>query len=194
MTTNLKSWTKTLSNPFAPDARGGISTAGLILLGVFAGLLQVNLRYPLNISGHHGLEWMAVLLFGRLLSSQRNAALCIATGAAASYLVQSALLPLAHEVKPALIFLLTGATADILYRFTKDRLPVLVNAGLIGALAFVTKPLVMYALFLGVGMHVGSFSKNPEYLPFVSHLLFGAAGGVGGAILSRAAIPKKKNP
>jgi len=159
-----------------------------------AGLLHVHLRYPLNISGHHGLEWMALLLFGRLLSTQRNAALCIATGAAASYLAQSALLPLAHEVKPAFIFLLTGATADILYRFTKDRLPVLVNAGLIGGLAFVTKPTAMYALYLGVSMHVGMFIKHPDYLPFVSHLLFGAAGGVGGALLARAAEPKKKNP
>ena len=193
MTTNTRSWTKTLSNPFTPEARGGLSTAGLILLGLAAGLLHVHLRYPLNISGHHGLEWMALLLFGRLLSTQRHAALTIAAGAAASYLTQSALLPLAHEVKPAVIFLLTGAAADILFRVSKDRLPKLVSAGLIGGLAFVTKPMVMYALYLGVGMHVGMFIKHPDYLPFVSHLLFGAAGGVGGALLARAAMPKTKN-
>ena len=137
MTTNTRFWTKTLSNPFAPDAQGGISTGGLILLGVMAGLLHVHLRYPLNISGHHGLEWMALLLFGRLLSTHRNAALTIAGGAAASYLAQSALLPLAHEVKPAFIFLLTGASADFLYRLTRDRLPLVVSAGLIGGLAFI---------------------------------------------------------
>ena len=164
-----------------------------MLLGVMAGLLHVHLRYPLNISGHHGLEWMALLLFGRLLSSHRNAALTVAGGAAASYLAQSALLPLAHEVKPAFIFLLTGASADILYRFTKDRLPAVVSAGLIGGLAFITKPMVMYALFLGIGMHVGMFIKHPIYLPFISHLLFGAAGGVGGALLARAALPKKSD-
>lgn len=194
MTTNTKSWTKTLSNPFAPDTRGRLSTAGLILLGVTAGLLHVHLRYPLNISGHHGLEWMALLLFGRFLSTDRHAALSIAAGAAASYLAQSALLPLAHEVKPAFIFLLTGATADILFRVTKDRLPMVVSAGLIGGLAFVTKPMVMYALYLGIGMHVGMFIKHPDYLPFISHLLFGAAGGVGGAILARATMPKTINP
>jgi hypothetical protein len=164
-----------------------------MLLGVMAGLLHVHLRYPLNISGHHGLEWMALLLFGRLLSSHRNAALTVAGGAAASYLAQSALLPLAHEVKPAFIFLLTGASADILYRFTKDKLPAVVSAGLIGGLAFITKPMVMYALFLGIGMHVGMFIKHPIYLPFISHLLFGAAGGVGGALLARAATPRKRS-
>ena len=193
MTTTTKSWKKTLSNPFAPDAHGGISTGGLFLLGVIAGLLHVHLRYPLNISGHHGLEWMALLLFGRLLSRQQGAALAVAGGAAASYLVQSAFLPLAHEVKPAFIFLLTGASADLLYRFTRGRLPVLINAGLIGALAFVTKPMVMYALFIGTGMHVGMFIKHPIYLPFLSHLLFGAAGGIGGALLARAAMPNKRS-
>lgn len=193
MTTTTKSWTRTLSNPFAPDTQDGLSTGGLFLLGVIAGLLHVHLRYPLSISGHHGLEWMALLLFGRLLSSQRGAALTIAGGAAASYLAQSALLPLAHEVKPAFIFLLTGAAADILYRITRDRLPVLVRAGIIGGLSFITKPMVMYALFLGLGMHVGMFIKNPDYLPFISHLLFGATGGIGGALLARAAMPKKRH-
>lgn len=193
MTTTTKFWIKTLSNPFAPDTQGRLSTGGLFLLGVIAGLLHVHLRYPLSISGHHGLEWMALLLFGRMLSSNRNAALTIAGGAAASYLTQSALLPLAHEVKPAFIFLMTGASADILYRFAKDRLPALVCAGVIGGLAFITKPMVMYALYLGLGMHVGMFIKNPDYLPFISHLLFGAAGGVGGALLARASAPNKNH-
>ena len=192
MTTNIKSWTKTLSNPFAPEAQGSLSLGGLVLLGVIAGLLQVHLRYPLNIPGHHGLEWMAVLLFGRCLSSHRHAAASIAGGAAASYLLQSAWLPLAHEVKPALIFLLTGVTADILHRSLRNTLPGLVTAGLTGALAFLTKPAVMYLLFLGFGMKVGMFIKHPDYLPFLSHFLFGLAGGTGGYLLARMATPGRR--
>ena len=134
---------------------------------------------------------MALLLFGRYLSDNRYAASILASGAAGSYLIQSSFLALSHDVKPALVFLLTGACADIIFRFSKDRLPMLINAGLIGGLAFISKPLVMYGLFLG-GMKVGSFIKNPDYLPFLSHFLFGVVGGVGGAILARAAMLKDR--
>ena len=181
-------WTKTLSNPFVREGTR-LSILSLLLLGAVAGVLHVYLKYPLSIPGRHGLEWMALVLFGRCLSDNRYAATILASGAAGSYLMQSAFLPLAHDFKPALVFMLTGACADIIFRFTRNRLPVLVNAGLIGGLAFISKPLVMYCLFLG-GMKVGSFIKNPDYLPFVSHFLFGMTGGVGGAILARAAMLK----
>jgi len=189
MVQHIKFWTKTLSNPFVPEGTGRLSILSLLLLGVIAGILHVHLKYPLDIPGHHGLEWMALLMFGRFLSNNRYAATILASGAAGSYLMQSSFLALAHDVKPALIFLLTGACADIIFRFSKDRLPMLINAGLIGGLAFVSKPLVMYCLFLG-GLKVGSFIKNPDYLPFISHLLFGMVGGVGGALLARAAMVK----
>lgn len=192
MATNIKSSTKILSNPFVPDTTGGLSTSGLILLGVIAGLLHVHLRYPLNIPGHHGIEWMALLLFGRCLSNQRHAATILAAGAAASYLAQSPFLAFAHDIKPALIFLVTGGCADIIYRFTQNRLPIMINAGVTGALAFITKPVIMYCLFIFTGMKVGMFIKHPDYLPFISHFLFGLVGGVGGVIFALAAIPKKE--
>ena len=182
----IKSWTKTLSNPYAPEARGMLSIGSLLLLGAAAGLLHVHLRYPLNIPGHHGLEWMALLLFGRLLSDQRGAATILASGAAASYLLQTPFLSLAHDFKPALVFLLTGTGADIMFPYLRDRLPVILTAGLIGGLVFVCKPAVDYALFILTDMHVGSFAKHPAFLPFLSHFLFGAVGGVGGGILAQA--------
>lgn len=67
MAVNIRSWTKRLSNLHILDNQGKLSLGGLLVLGVVAGLLQVHLRYPLNIPGHHGLEWMALLLFGRCL-------------------------------------------------------------------------------------------------------------------------------
>ena len=190
MTQVTRFWTKTLSNPFVREGAGRLSILSLLLLGAIAGVLHVYLKYPLSIPGRHGLEWMALVLFGRCLSDNRYAATILAAGAAGSYLMQSAFLPLAHDFKPALVFMLTGACADMIFRFTKDRLPMIVNAGVIGGLAFVSKPLVMYCLFLG-GMQVGSFIKNPDYLPFVSHFLFGLTGGVGGAMLARAATAKQ---
>lgn len=192
MTTNIKYSIKTLSNPFTLDEQGKLSMPGLILLGLVAGILHIHLRYPLSIPGHHGLEWMALLIFGRSLSTNRQAASCIAAAAAASYLMQSPFLVLAHDVKPALVFLLTGAATDLLYNFLKLRLAGLVGAGLTAGLAFITKPVVMYGLAIYGSIQVGSFIKHPDYLPFASHFLFGLTGGVLGALLARLAIAKKK--
>lgn len=187
------SWTRTVSNPFVPEgSRLALPTWGLMLLGLLVGVLQVHLRYPLNIPGHHGLEMMALVLFGRLLSRERWAATILLSGGALSYLVQVPFLSLAHDVKPAVIYLLTGLVADLIFLFTRGRLPMTVNAALIGALAFVTKPVVMYALLLTIGFQSGSFAKHPDWLPFVSHILFGMAGAIGGAALAKAALLRSR--
>lgn len=191
MVQNTRFWTKTLSNPYAPEGTGRLSLLSLLLLGGIAGVLHIYLKYPLGIPGRHGLEWMALLLFGRCLSNNRYAATILAGGAAGSYLIQISLLAPGYGIKPALVFLLTGACADLLFRFSKDRLPMIINAGLIGGLAFVTKPLVMFCLFL-TGIKFDSFVRNPDFLPFVSHFLFGLVGGVGGGLAARAARMKRK--
>jgi len=193
MTTDTRSSIKTLSNPFAHDAHGRLSISGLLLLGVVAGLLHVHLRYPLNIPGHHGLEWMALLMFGRTLSRHRCAAGFIAIGAASSYLLQTPFMGLAHEFKPALIFLLTGAATDAVFPVLRRYLPLSAAAGLGAGLAFTTKPLVTYALVIGAGLQAGMFAKHPDYLPFVSHFLFGMTGGVLGALGARLTF-KTKTP
>lgn len=193
METNTRSWIKTLSNPFVPEGSDRLSFWGLFLLGCIAGLLHVHLRYPLNIPGHHGIEWFALLMFGRCLSNFRYASTVLASGAAASYLLQSPFLNLAHDIKPALIFMLTGICADFIFRFTKGRLPMVINAAVVSGLAFLSKPIIMYCLFIFTGMQVGMFIKHPDYLPFLSHLLFGMVGGIGGALLAKAAQIKSKD-
>jgi len=185
---NIRSWTKRLSNLHILDNQGKLSLGGLLVIGVVAGLLQVHLRYPLNIPGHHGLEWMALLLFGRCLGTQRYAATILASAAAASYLIQSPFVVVAHSMKPAVIFLLTGFCSDALYPVTRKYLPLIVNAGLIGGLAFIVKPLVMYVLFMLASLEVGMFVKHPDYLPFMTHFLFGMVGGIGGGMMAKVVL------
>lgn len=88
-------------------------------------------------------------------------------------------------MKPAFIFLLTGFCSDALYPVTRNYLPLTVNAGLIGGLAFIAKPLMMYLLFMLTSLQVGMFVKHPDYLPFVTHFLFGMVGGIGGGMMAR---------
>ena len=128
---------------------------------------------------------MALLLFGRCLGAHRYAATILASAAAASYLIQSPFVVVAHSMKPAFIFLLTGFCSDALYPVTRNYLPLTVNAGLIGGLAFIAKPLMMYLLFMLTSLQVGMFVKHPDYLPFVTHFLFGMVGGIGGGMMAR---------
>jgi len=193
MATITRSWTKTLLNPYDPDTGGILSPGSLLFLGAAAGLLHVHLRYPLNIPGHHGLEWMAILLFGRMLSENRYAATILASGAAASYLLQTPFFNLAHDFKPALVFLLTGAGTDLMYRYLKGRIPQVVTAALCGGLVFICKPAVAYLFFILADFHIGSFIKHPQYLPFISHFMFGAVGGAGGGMLAQAILTASRN-
>jgi len=64
---------------------------------------------------------------------------------------------------------------------------------LIGGLVFIGKPAVAYILFILADMPVGMFVKHPDYLPFISHFLFGAVGGAGGGILAQAVLSANKN-
>ena len=45
----------------------------MTVLGMIAILLHARLKYPLSIPGHHGLEFMAILMAGRTLSKSRLA-------------------------------------------------------------------------------------------------------------------------
>ncbi len=184
MAMTLKYWTKRLSSPYIRDDRYVLSTCGLLLLGVIAGLLQLHLRYPLNIPGHHGLEWMALLLLGRFSSEDKKAATLVASAAALTYLSQLPLVSASHSLKPAGVFILTGIASDLLFGLTRDRFNLVIKGAFIGGLAFIAKPVIFYALYLLGGLKLGMFVKHPDYLPFVSHFIFGAVGGVGGAILT----------
>ena len=62
------------------------------------------------------------------------------------------------------------------------------HTAIAGGLAFIIKPVVMYLLFVLIGLKVGMFIKHPDYLPFMSHFLFGTIGAASGAILAKVAL------
>lgn len=188
-----KSWIKTLSSPFALDDNNQLTIPGLILLGVIASVLYTHVRYPLNIPGHHGLEWMAFVMFGRCLSTHRNAATIIASGAAIGYLLQSPLFAFTYEIKPLIVFFMTGFVSDRIYFALKNNLPVFIAVALTGALAFTSKALYMYVTYLFTDIKVGAFLKHPDYLPFISHFMFGLLGAVGGLMLANLATNSHRN-
>jgi len=156
----------------------------LLIAGVAATALHAKFNWPLRMPGHHGLEWMALLVFARCASSYRWAALAVAIGAAASTSV-----PVWGFKDPglshALAYLVQGLALDLLYGAGARVRHRLLALALFGALAHAMKPPVYWLLLHSVGGHYGSLTNGLWY-PWTSHLMFGFTGALAGALVWKA--------
>lgn len=147
----------------------------LTLAGAAAVLLRVYLRIPLNIPGHHGLEVMAILLIGRSVSKIPLAS-SISTFAAGTFLF----LPFLGFKDPFLpfIFMVIGLFIDLIYNKLNKFKENIFLLGLLGGFAYMMIPLSRFIIFLVSGFPYETFLKQGFILPFFSHFIFGAMGGM----------------
>lgn len=146
----------------------------LLGLGAAVVLLQQTVRLPLQLHGRHGIEWMALLLIGRLSTNRKWAGSVVGIGAAST-----ATLPLWGFKDPliASVFLLPGILVDGAFGLAGDRrqrawyflIPV-------AALAHASKPLVRGLAAAVAGIQYG-FLRDGLLYGIGLHLLFGAMGG-----------------
>ncbi len=158
--------------------------AELVLLaaaGLAAALLHEAFRWPLRLPGHHGLEWLAILMAARLSSQRPGAALAVACGAAAGAL------GLAGEPQSlrAATYLLQGVVLDGLFLLLGPRGALLIAAPLLGALVHALSPLLKNLVALPGLADFGSLSQGLAY-PLATHAGFGAIGACCGALAVRA--------
>lgn len=149
--------------------------------GVLIGLLHETFRWPLKMPGHHGLEMMAIMMFARCASGVRYAA----TSTSLGNVFVSAFFT--HELLiQQVIYVLQGLLIDSLYpklAAAKDRLNLylwVLIAGLIAGVAHAIKPVFKWLLKFNLDFHAGSLVHGLSY-PLISHILFGAVGGIVGA-------------
>lgn len=154
--------------------------AFLIAIGILGVITHVSINLPLKLPGHHGLEWMALLLFARTVTNNPWAATIAATSAAGvSYLPVWGF----HETTVGLSYLLAGWVVDAGYRWwTRGNVAIL---GLIAAIAHSTKPLWKWLAAATFGVKFGSVEAGIG-VALLCHMLFGFVGGVAGAIAGNA--------
>ena len=184
--TNTKSWTRKLLNRYVLDDDGSLTVLSLVSLGVVAVVAHQYFRFGLSLPGHHGLEWMALLLFGRMQSPQHWAGAKVALGAAATHVWFVALGPSTLAVTPVFAYLLNGLCVDLLFRYTPGGLPGFVKGILLGGIGFITKPIFLAGTALLFGLQYGSAAKYGYYIPIATHFVFGAIGGICGVGLAAA--------
>ncbi|MEW6718244.1 MAG: hypothetical protein AB1345_12195 [Chloroflexota bacterium] len=167
-----------------------ISMIALLGLGFLVVFLHARLRYPMQIHGRHGLEWMALLMLGRLGARQRWSATISSIGAAGFALLPGWGL---NDPYISLTFLLPGPAIDLLYHAARRLQNKAWYLSIIGGLAHATKPVLRLGISAVTGWKYGSPKGGLAY-PLISHLLFGMIGALigSGAFLGIRWLIKKQ--
>lgn len=164
----------------------GPLTAGraafLVSLGVAIVLLEQAFRWPLQLPGHHGLEAMALLVFGRLSCTNPWSATLVGASAA----VAAPFVGADHGVLMPLFYVLPGIVLDAGYRLWPRLVSqALLFLPLVAAVAFAAKPVVRVVANQWFGMPFGSLRAGPVY-PILTHLMFGFLGALAAVLVWRA--------
>jgi len=157
--------------------------------GVIVVVLHRAIDLSLGLPGHHGIEWMAIMLIGRASSKFRGAGTLTSIGASFA-----SVLPFLHGENPFtwIYYLLPGPVMDLAFRYLPRYANKLWFMVLLGGFAHVTKPIGQLTMNLLTGWPVGSFRFGVVY-PFASHLLFGMIGGLLHALVVLGVHHASKN-
>ncbi len=171
---------KTVSKPFPTEwALGWFEALLLIGSGVTAVVMHRALDMSLGLPGHHGIEWMALMIIGRISSRFRGAGTLTSVGASLASTI-----PFLQGGNPYtwLFYLLPGLVMDLAFRYLPNLTTKVWFLVLLGGLAHMTKPIGQLTVNLITGFPFGSFRFGILY-PFAGHLLFGMIGGLLGALI-----------
>lgn len=184
-----KSHQKTISVPFRSITLSHVLEVILLLgVGMLAITLHARWRYPLNLPGHHGIEFMALLMMGRSLSRYRFA------GAISSVGIGLLLLFPAFGFKDPLMgfyYMLPGLALDLFHNASAPRRLAWLKIALTAGLAYMLIPAGRLLITLFTGFPYAVFIKHGYILPVLSFFLFGTGGGAIGAGL--ASVIRKKD-
>ena len=164
------------------------STFQLILLALFAALIvvaKIALRLPLQLPGHSGIFWMAIVVVASGVVPKRGAASLVGLTSG----IMAAFLGLGDfgALDTLLSYAAVGVAADLALLLLRNQENLIV-AMLVGALGHMGKFLVKWAIAGLAGAPAG-FVALGLARSLVGYIIFGALGGLLGA-LTLAALRK----
>lgn len=154
----------------------------LLGIGAVAILLHARFRSPINIPGHHGIEFMALLLLGRVSSNLRFASSISSLGIGLFLLF-----PVFGFSDPMMGFnyMLPGMFLDISYQLGGKMNTKIWFLAIIAGFSYMMIPISRLLISTFSGYQYLAFIKHGFLVPFATHLLFGLSGGLLGTGVSR---------
>lgn len=176
-TTTGKWQVKSITKAFPTNWAFALEALLLFALGGLAMVLHAKMRIPIKVPGHHGLEFMALLIAGRSISRIPFGSTISGLGVAAF-----CLLPFLGFRDPfmPIVFFIPALLVDLGFRVLPDFQKKVWYLAIVAALAHATIPLTRIVISLLTGYQYGSLMGGFIY-PLFSYLEFGLLGGLLGA-------------
>lgn len=150
----------------------------LMLAGVLAIVLHARFRSPINVPGHHGIEFMAIILAARLSSKIKWASSISALGIGIFILF-----PVLGFKDPMMGFnyMLPCFFIDFAYNFLQDKKYKNILIAVAAGYAYMLIPFSRLIFTWTTGYPYSSFLKHGFVLPIFTFLIFGMLGGFLGS-------------
>lgn len=178
-----RSQEKTLSGLIHnPTLRLILEAVFLMGLGALAVLMHARFRSPVSVPGHHGIEFMALLLLGRGSSHLKFASTLSSFGIGLLLLF-----PVFgfHDPLMGFNYMLPGFMLDLTYNFSGKLNRNAWFLAIVAGLSYMLIPVSRLIINTFTGFQYGAFLKFGPIIPVLSHFVFGVTGGLLGTGLSR---------
>jgi hypothetical protein len=135
----------------------------------------------MHLPGHHGLEFMMLMMSGRIVSKQRFASSFFSLGVASMVF-----LPFMgfHDPFMTLVYILPGFFIDFFYSKVFKSNPKVWMIALISGFAYALIPISRFLISSFTGFPYGSLLGGLMY-PLMMHFTFGLSGGLAGIGVSK---------
>lgn len=164
---------------------GHFTTFELVLLALFSALVvigKITLRMPLQMSGHSGIFWMAIVVAAADIVPKRGAASLVGltSGIIAAFLGMGDL----GALNTFLSYTMIGVGVELSLWLLRDPENLIV-AALVGTIGHTAKFLVKWALGVLTGAPMGFVALGLARAA-AGYIIFGALGGLLGGLTLRA--------
>ena len=162
------------------------STFQLILLALFSALVvvaKIALRLPLQLTGHSGIFWMAIIIVGAKVVDKPGASSIIGltSGLLAAFLGMGDF----GAINTFLSYTMIGVVSDIVLWLLGGNAENLVTALFVGTLGHFAKFLVKWVFAIITDAPLG-FVALGLLKSIIGYIVFGAAGGLLGWLTLKA--------
>jgi hypothetical protein len=153
----------------------------LVMAGGLAAYMHFNVRVPLNIPGHHGLEFMGIITLIRLSSKLKYAGTLAMLGTGFILLMPGAG---GGTMLHGFSYMLPGIMMDIAYGAGRERMQLLFIIAFTAGFAYMLIPLSRLILNITTGYPYMAILKHGAAYTLLSFFFFGMIGGLLGTGLN----------